>query len=209
MDYRTLVADKQVQGSIRNWVNHDRVPPTVVVQEAEQWLWRRLRVRQMLATATGTMSISSDTIALPTGFVGIKLLWITGTNKAKLILKTEQEVELAFEYDSAGARQNNKPRIYYVSASAIQMDQTADAAYPYRMLHYKQLDALSESNPTNFLTDRAPTLLRAACMGMANDFLKDDKEKTYWLAKAQGEINELHREDDMARSQIETQAYVA
>ena len=72
-----------------------------------------------------------------------------------------------------------------------------DQAYPYRLVYFGQPNALSNGNKSNFLTTRAPRLIRCVCTALANEFMKDDAEKAYWLALAVGEVNELNVEADM------------
>lgn len=173
MDYTTLVAAKTTEGSIKNWLNDSAVPATTVLTEAEAWIYERLRAREMLAAATGTISSAADTIAVPSGYrIGL-ILWITGVNKAKLSRRTIEEVEGAFEYDSSGARVSDKPSLWYAGASTIQFNCTADQAYPYRLIYWGTPTALGAGNTTNFLTSRYPRLLRLACLGIGYEWKKD------------------------------------
>lgn len=46
----------------------------------------------------------------------------------------------------------------------------------FKLLYFQALPLLSPTNPTNFLTDRYPNLLRRACTAAAADFMKDSAE---------------------------------
>ena len=197
MDYTNLIAGKGVDGSIQNWINNDRVSATTVLTEAEAWLYRRLRVRQMIATQSAAMTIDADTVSLPTGFRAPIWFTITGTERQELNMETVQEVEDDFEYDGSGNRLSRKPRIFYVAASTLQMDAPALLAYTYRLVFYQTLTALGPSNKTNFLTDLAPRLLRCCCLAFASEFMKNDADREYWLGNAMIEIDALNAEDDL------------
>lgn len=199
MDYTTLIGAKTVSGSIKNWLNNSLVPSDVVIAEAEQWIYRRLRVRQMLASTTGTLSTGTGSLALPSDYITARQFLITGTGYAELTPKTLEELRRAYTYDGAGARVNQKPTQFSVDADNIQFDSPPDAAYPYDLLYYRGLPALSTStgSDTNFLTNKAPYLLRSAILMMANDFLKDDQEKVYWESKAEKEIERLNVENEI------------
>ena len=197
MDYTNLIAGKGVDGSIQNWINNDRVSATTVLTEAEAWIFRRLRVRQMIATQSATMTKDVDTVALPTGFRAPIWFTITGTEHQVLDMEPEQEVEAAFEYDGDGNRLSAKPQIFYVAATTLQMNAPALLAYTYRLVFYQTLTALGPTNGTNFLTDVAPRLLRCCCLAFASEFMKNDADREYWLAQAAGEIDTLNAEDDL------------
>lgn len=62
------------------------------------------------------------------------------------------------------ARDNN---LFYLSA-------IPDRAYPYSLV-YLSLPIFNEANPTNFITDRYPSLLLYACMSEAMPFFRDDE----------------------------------
>lgn len=208
MDYTTLVADRDTAGSIKNWVSNSTIPSTTVLSEAEDWIYRRLRVRNMLAVDEGTMSTSNAYVALPTGFLASRSFWYSGTDKAELEHKTLTDIEAARTYDGAGVLASGKPNQFWVDGTNAYFSLTPDQAYSYRWWFYKQLDALSASNETNFLTDRHPRLLRCACLAFANEFMKQDGDKLYWLRLAEGEIEAVHREDDEVRWDLDISVVV-
>jgi hypothetical protein len=197
MSYTVLVAAKSTDGSIKNFANSDTVPSTIILAEAEQWIARRLRVRQMLTATSGTMTASATAIDLPSDYVWPRRFAITGVNQGLIKKQTLETVEGAFSYDGSGNRVLGKPGMYYADATQAVFDQMADQAYPYRLNYFRQLPALSTATTTNFLTQRAPRLLRAACLWAANDFLKNAEERAYWAKVAMDEIAELNIESDM------------
>ena len=58
MNYSDLVATKTTAGSIKQWLNHDGVPSTTILEEAEAWVYQRLRIRQMITSSAGTLTTS-------------------------------------------------------------------------------------------------------------------------------------------------------
>ncbi len=199
MNYTTLVADRDTDGSIKNWVNDSRVPSTTILTEAEAWLYQRLRVRQNLQTATGTLSTGNDTIALPTGYRGRYFFMFTGTaTTAKFVPRSSllDFVINQFSYDASGNRVQGLPRYWATDSTNIQFDVQADKNYPYLFKYYGSLAALAGGNETNFLTDDYPTLLKAACLYRAYEHLKNDREKLYWLGVAEKEAMAANAESD-------------
>lgn len=58
----------------------------------------------------------------------------------------------------------------------IKFDCALNEDNSFKLLYFQALPLLSVSNPTNFLTDRYPNLLRCACTASAADFMKDNIE---------------------------------
>lgn len=61
-----------------------------------------------------------------------------------------------------------------VAPGGILLAPTPTVAYPYELI-YASYPLFNEENPTNFLTDRYPSLLLYACLLEAVPFLKDDE----------------------------------
>lgn len=208
MDYTTLVADRDTDGSIKNWVNNSTIPATTVLSEAENWIYRRLRVRDMLAVDEGTMSTSNAYVTLPTGFLASRSFWYSGTDKAELEHKTLTDIEAARVYDGSGNLASGKPNQFWVDGTNAYFSVTPDQAYGYRWWYYQQPTALGSGNTTNFMTSRNQRLLRCACLAFANEYMKQDGEKLYWLRLAEGEIEAIHREDDEVRWDLDVSVVV-
>jgi hypothetical protein len=208
MDYTELVADRDTDGSIKNWLNNSSIPSTTVLGEAEDWIFRRLRVRDMLALDEGTMSTSNAFVAVPAGFLASRSFYYSGTDKAELSHTTLTDIEAARTYDAGGTLATGKPLQFWVDGTNAYFQVTPDQAYAYRWWHYAQPTALGASNTSNFLTTKHPRLVRCACLAFANEFIKQDSDKMYWLKLAEGEIEAIHREDDEVRWDLDVSVVV-
>lgn len=202
-DYLTLIGAKGDGGSIRQWINHDRIPSAIILTFAEQAIYQTLRVRQMLKTQTGTLAVDDDTIALDASYRQRYLFMFTGTKKSRPSSELLDTVLNAFSYDTAGVRTNGKPNMYATDESNIQFEVRALEAYPWLFKYYGTLTALSESNATNFLTDRYPKLLTAACMMNAYEWTKNEREKQYWMRAFEQQVFLANREADQELAGIE------
>lgn len=205
MDFAQLTSGKASAGSIANWTNNGTVQPVAasMVAEAEGWIYARLRHWRMLTPpAAGSLSIGSDTIALPADLLEPFLLRITGVSSGEIAQRTPQEIYRLWAFDSTGARVNQRPRYYAFDQSSLRFDAPPDQSYPYILVYFQKPAALSGGNLTNFLTSFYPRLLRAACMAQACEFLKDSGQgtfdRTYWDQMAQAEIDVAQAESDRA-----------
>lgn len=81
-------------------------------------------------------------------------------------------------------------------ATGLHFDGAFSTATQFRLMCFKSMPLLSAINPTNFLTDRYPQLLRVACMASAAAFMKDDNEEQKNVAKLQQMIQSINAESD-------------
>jgi hypothetical protein len=69
--------------------------------------------------------------------------------------------------------------------------------------YYRSLPLLSASNPTNFLTNRYPQLMRTACMAAAADFMKDTDEYNKLVTRLSALTQQVNVENDMSMRGME------
>lgn len=175
-----LVGLKAVPGSIASWANYGLAPPTVVLAEAESLIYSTLRCREMLSDAQSlTLATGTATIALPDGFLDPLALFDQSNARLRYLRADALQARRSVDTSSNGgaapfALQAGKPCAYAIFGEKLQFETAADATYFFSLIAYMRPTPLSAGNPTNFLTNRYPTLLRTACLAMAADFRKDD-----------------------------------
>lgn len=91
----------------------------------------------------------------------------------------------------------SSPCMWAIYGEAIQFDAAAVTAFQARLLYYRSPPLLSATNPTNFITSRYPTLIRAATMASAASYLKDDEEEQKWMQKLSALIDATNAESDL------------
>lgn len=202
MDYTTLVADRDTDGSLKSWINATDIPSTTILEEAQAHIYQNLRVREMLTNGSGTISQGDEAIPLSsfTNYRQGHRLQIIGTTvdvaKSKLVRWPLDQVLDARSWDADGNRVQARPQWWATDASNIVLDSAADQDYPYEFWYYQALQSLSGSNLTNFLTDKYPAMLRYACLMKANEWKKDHRERVYYGQLVMGEITSAHVDSD-------------
>jgi hypothetical protein len=203
--YSTLIAAKGTAGSIKDWVNNSTIPSEQILTEAQSAIYARLRVREMHAIGTATMGTGTEVMALASDLRAFRggRMWITGTAKAAVVLRREDEVEAARSYGSSGTLETFRPEIFAIVGTEAHFPSLPDAEHVVRYPYYRTPAALGTATETNFLTEKYPTILRAMCLSYANDYLKDDAERDRWLKMAMALIMEANAESDMAFGGLE------
>lgn len=197
MNYTTLVANETTVGSIKYAINYSRIDSTGILEEAQAWIYSKLRVRQMTAVADIAIASAASTVAFPTGYLDPLQLSIPGYN-SRLRLKDVEWFRSHLGWDQDGVMPEGLPSYWCDFNNLIQLDTKADQAYTAKMVYFKTPLALSASNETNWLTDRYPSLLRRACLMLAAEARKEFDVMDRTEIRAMQMIDEIKVESDFA-----------
>lgn len=211
MDYVTLCGDKSVAGSIGNWVNDSRIPSVAdaLINEAMNNIFMQLRHwRMQTPLLPQTFAQGADSVIVPDDFIEPALLVYTGNQKARMQLVTIEELSALITYDASGNRQAGQPLNFAMAGGILQLDLVTDKAYNWLMSYYQRPVALSSSNPTNWLTQLYPRLVRSAIMLAATEWMKDSGQgtfdRTYWTVVFQQQVQAAQADSDRAKRSIVT-----
>jgi hypothetical protein len=143
-NYAGLVA------SISTWMVRADISGTAddFIDLFEGWANRNLRLRQMEAEATAT---STEYIALPTDFLGLRDIQYQGSPRVQLEYVTP---EYADRYDSSGA--SGTPKYYTLVGNQIRLIPAPDSSTDVRISYWQKVPALSGGNTTNWLLTDYP-----------------------------------------------------
>jgi hypothetical protein len=195
--YTTLVAGKTTAGSIANWLNRGDLPVTTILEEAEAWIYQRLRVREMQQDDAFTFDGGNSSEALPDGF--LDPISFKPYDWGGLPLPFVHEDTFRAGRDTDGDLFEGTPSQWRILGETAEVDVICADDFGGRLLYYKQPAALSGSNETNFLTRRYPTLLRTVCEAKAFEHMKKWTDALGYLQKAEADLQEAARTNDMFR----------
>jgi hypothetical protein len=207
MDYPTLIAPKPTVGSIRNWVNYDKVDPVTVLTEAQAAIYDRLRVREMRTLDTSIVTVATPGLAsypLPANFLD-PIRPLTDNQGNAFVFKTEGELIRRRNYDPVtGLIVAGTPAFWSIFGEALQFDcafQTTGRVL--NLLCFKIPPPLGPTNQTNFLTNRYPHILRRACQMVAADFMDDDAAFARMQARLEADIELAMAQNDLVWRGVE------
>jgi hypothetical protein len=89
------------------------------------------------------------------------------------------------------------PLYWSVWEETIFFDVAFAAQTNCNLQYFKSLPILSAANPTNFLTNRYPHLLRKACTAQAWDFMRNDAEYQQDVAALSALVEQVNAESDL------------
>lgn len=203
MDYTSLVAPKSTPGSIASWANYGLAPASDVLGDAQTLLYTLLRVREMMSDPT-TITVLQDAgaVILPADFLDpIDFRDATGrplAHKDWSSVANRRIIEPTTGLASYGA-----PAVFAILNNKAHFDCRVSAATPMQIVYYAKPALLSAGAPTNFLTDRYPFLLRAACLAAAADFRKHTEDYQRNVQKLTTMVEAINRENDLYLRSVE------
>ena len=184
----------ELQTAVANWLDRDdlsaRIPEFISLCEAR--FNRSLRIRAMETIDTSVSTVAgTKTIALPTGYVQMRDIHITGNPIVQLQYVTPEIMNRIHAGSNTG-----KPTVYTVIGDNISLGPTPDAVYSTSMLYYKTFDALSDSSPTNWVITNAPDVYLYGTLLEAEPFLMNDARVQLWSTALTESINKLQEQDN-------------
>lgn len=149
------------------------------LQVTEAWLNRKLRTREMQATV-GVLPIMGGGYTLPADY----LEWI-GAIYANPSIRTPLSLRFV-EADSAEFRYRHRPNgdPQYFTVLGDQLQTRSTKAGTVTLTYYRQIPALTEAQPTNWLIQKAPELYLYGTLAEAYRFQKDEARSTEWANQA-------------------------
>lgn len=183
-----------LQTAVASWLGRsgDTIVTTVVadlIMLGEMRIYRDLRIRAM-ETSFST-NISSGVIAVPSGYVEMKFCYIDGSPVQILTSKTAAQIYELYPTRSA----TGKPKFFAREVDSFIFGDYPDSNYTVKGVYYKRLDALSDSNTSNWFITNAPDLLLFAALAEADVYLKNDERVALWENKYQMIKNQIQDQD--------------
>lgn len=160
---------------------------------AEIRLSRDLRIRQMLKTATATMTANDSTVGLPNDFLAMRDIFIQDQPRAVINYVAPSVFSRNARTEDVGL-----PNMYTMRGAEFEFAPKPDAAYVLQMVYYAKPTALSDSNPSNAFLANCPDALLYASLLEAEPFLMNDARMATWSQMYGNSIARLTASDDEA-----------
>jgi hypothetical protein len=194
-----------LQASIASFLHRTDMTDIIkeLIADAETRIANELRIRAM--EAAFSESISSGSVAIPAGFLEWKFLYVDDDGAQTLTRKDPEWIYTNYpERTGAG-----KPVFFAREGENLIFGPYPNSAYTVKGRYYKKLDALSDSNTTNWFITNAPDLLRYGALCEAAPYLMDDARINTWEGKyqmAKKRIQKTERDESFSGSVLSARA---
>jgi hypothetical protein len=170
----------------------DMIPEFIA--DAEFRIANELRIRAMESSFTSP--ITSGTVALPSGFLEWQFLYVDDSTAQTLQRKDAEWIYTNYPTRSG----SGKPVFFAIEGSNVIFGPYPGSNYTVNGRYYKKLDALSDSNVSNWFITNAPDLLRFGALCEAAPYINDDQRIGLWEQKYQQVKQRLERTERREKS---------
>ena len=145
------------------------------ITRTTQNLARDLRVNQMLATTTGTLTASTATLAVPSDFLGVDTFYLTtGGASEPVVFVTASVLETTVPNNA-----NGLPTNAAIIGSNIRLKPIPDAGYDYTLVYFARPSALTADSDTNWILDNHSDAYLYGALTFAGLYLSDIRVQTW------------------------------
>lgn len=189
-----LATYTDILAAVASWM--DRTDLTSVIPDfvalSESRIARDLRIRKQVSTSTLTTTAGVQGVTLPTDFLEIENITLSGTSPpASLAVVTPEILDRKFPFNY----QTGQPQVYALIGDSINFGPTPDAAYTVSLDYYARFAALSVT-PTNWLLTNHPMVYLAGALCEGWLYLQDADKVALWDARYRSEVAQLQDADD-------------
>lgn len=185
----------ELKTNIANFLNRSDLTNQLdfFIDATEAEFNRRLRVKDMIKRATATAD--AQYISLPTDWLEAINVQIDGNNFSPLF---QQSIESLDVYRKSVDNVNNKPIYYALVDNTIELAPTPDSSYTLQLTYYGTIDALSDTNTSNFISTSYPDAYLYGALKHASIYLMEDDRAALFSSQFEKALEEMRMEQEKA-----------
>lgn len=180
-----------LKASVAGWLARSDLDSDLgsFVELATAMFNRRLRTRQMIATATLT---PVDGVAIiPSDYLQYRRVTETGGVRRALSYLSPDAAEREYPFNYSG----QSAHFSIIGGSLVTYPQSAN---PVELVYFQKIPALSDAVTTNWVLEQYPELYLRAATAYGADFIKDDAQMQKFMSMAERLIFEIGSVDNLA-----------
>lgn len=189
-----ITTHAELKLAIANWLGRDeltnRIPEFIAL--CEDRIAQDLRVQAMETAAD--LTISSQRVSVPTGFVEARRLYLNTSADKKIEYFTPSVF-----WERQAVNESGQPDIYTIEGQEFVFAPVPDVAYTGKLLYWKRFTALSANGDTNWIIANARGLYLYGALLEAYTFLEDDAGQLKYAAMFDQLMDRVNEADKKAR----------
>lgn len=185
----------ELKTQIANFLNRSDLTSNLdtFIDNTEAELNRRLRTKDMVKRATATAD--SQYLTLPTDWLEAINIEITSNDFSPLF---QQSIESLDVYRKANDNSTGQPVYYAIVDKTLELAPTPDTSYTLQLTYYGSIDALSDSNTSNFVSNSHPDVYLYGALKHASIFLMEDERVPLFTAQFEKALEEMRMQQEKA-----------
>ena len=190
-----LATYSDLKASVADWLHREDLSAAITdfVTLAEARINNELFCQQQITSTTLTTTAGVATVALPTDWLRLVRLAVSGQYNA---LDFQSPTQFASMY--AGTT-TGIPVHYTIEDDSLVLGPTPSDAYSIALTYYAAVPALSDSATTNWLLTKWPNVYLFGALCESAPYTGDDSRLQMWEARFQQALNAARKFDQAAR----------
>ena len=180
--------------SIANWLNRSDLTSEIsgdFIVLTEKDFNSKLRIRKMITQTT--ITVDAETESLPSGFLQVRDFYIlNGGTKYALNYITPAQMD-----QIKGGSMTGQPSTYTILGDNFRFAPSPSASYTGVINYFKEFDALSDSNTSNYILTNHPAIYLYGSLYHAANFLGgiEPRQVQQWQQMYSTAMERLERND--------------
>ena len=185
----------ELKSNIATYLNRSDLTDVIdsFIDSTEAEFNRRLRVKGMIKRATATLD--SQYISVPTDWLEAINIQIDSGDFSPLF---QQSIESLDVYRKSNDNVTGQPIYFALVDDSIEFAPTPDGSYTVQLTYYGKIDALSDSNTSNFLSTGYPDAYLYGSLKHASIYLMEDERVPLFTAQFEKALEEMRLEQEKA-----------
>ena len=185
----------ELKTNIANYLNRSDLTDQLdmFIDNVEGELNRRIRTKEMIKRATATAD--SQYLSLPSDWLEGINVEITTQEFRPLF---QQSVESLDVYRKSIDNATGQPIYYAFVDSTMELCPTPDQSYTLQLTYYGNVDALSTSNTSNFVSTKHPDVYLYGALKHASIYLMEDDRVAMFSTLFEKALEEIKMEQEKA-----------
>jgi hypothetical protein len=185
----------ELKTNIANFLNRSDLTNQIdfFIDATEAELNRRLRVKDMIKRATATAD--GQYLSLPTDWLEAINVQIDGNSFKPLF---QQSIESMDVYRKGNNNVTGLPAFFALVDNTIELAPTPDSSYTLQLTYYGTIDALSDSNTSNFISNSYPDAYLYGALKHASIYLMEDDRVALFTSQFEKALEEMRMEQEKA-----------
>ena len=156
-------------------------------------LSRDLKTKDMLASATGTLTSATGELAQPADFLSVEAFYLTNSGgSSTLNFMTPTSLEETVPSDAGGF-----PTSIAIIGSNFKLKPIPDSNYGFTLLYYQKVPALADDTDTNWVLTNHPDAYLYGALVFGGIYLNDSRVQE-WSALYTRALQGIREESDRA-----------
>lgn len=185
----------ELKTNIANYLNRSDLTDQMdmFIDNVEGEVNRRVRRKEMIKRATATAD--AQYLSLPNDWLEAINVEITSNNFSPIL---QQSIESLDVYRKSINNKTGQPVYFAFVDDTMELAPTPDASYTLQLTYYGKIDALSDSNTSNFLSNNHPDVYLYGALKHASIYLMEDERVAMFSQLFEKALEELKMEQEKA-----------